>query len=366
VLPHPGPLIRMPARGRTMTNRPAFLACAAAVAVALCASAPVHAQPASATRPITPEMRASLDARINAVEAIVAAVERGADADSLTAANLIWLREGLYRLTLDQLQAIGTPTSLRDAADALARVRDASPQIGSTSVELVYYPVTPCRYIDTRVIGGAISGTRTYDLAFTGGAFGGSIGCDPKATVGGDEDQIGALAINVAIVGPTAAPAFIGARPAGGTTTTALVNWWEQGPSVQASNAGIVSTNQATATSAEIEFFGGPSHIIVDVFGVFAAPTATALDCVAGTIASTTLNTTTRNFDLTAGACPAGYAKVSVNCSITGGDFAGGKLRRSQGGINNPNAAATCAGYYTGATTVGVTAQARCCRVPGR
>jgi hypothetical protein len=349
-----------------MTHRPGFLACAAAIAAALCAPVTAFAQPASATRAITPEMRASLDARIRAVEAIVTAVERGPDAASLTVANVIWLREGLYRLTLDQLQAIGTPSSLAEAAEALARVRDASPQIGSTAVELVYYPITPCRYIDTRVIGGAISGARTYDLAFTGGAFGGSIGCDPKAAVGGDEDQIGALAINVAIVGPTAAPAFIGVRPTGSTATTALVNWWEQGPSVQASNAGIVSTNQSPTTSAEIEFFGGPSHVIVDVFGVFAAPTATALDCVAGTLVSTTLDATTRNYDLTAGACPAGYAKVSVNCSITGGDFTGGKLRRSQGGINNPNATATCAGHYSGTTTVGVTAQARCCRVPGR
>jgi hypothetical protein len=311
-------------------------------------------------------MRANLDARMSAVEAIIAAVEKGPNAATLTVANVVWLRESLYRLTLEQLQNLGLPSTLTEASEALGRVRDASPQLGSTSVELVYYPITPCRYIDTRFQGGPLVNTRAYDLSFTGGAFGGSIACDPKAVVGGNEDRIGALALNVAIVGPTVAPGFVGVRPAGGTTTTALVNWWEQGPSVQASNAGVVSTNQSPSTVAEIEFFGGSTQFIVDVFGVFAAPSASILDCVSGGYTATTLTTTTRNYSLTAGACPAGYAKVSVNCSISGGDFTGGKLRHSEGGINNPNAVASCSGHYTGTSTVTVTAEARCCRVPGR
>jgi hypothetical protein len=341
------------------------LAAAAMLAVATAASAQDSAMTAAGSS-ITPAMRAAFEARMRAAEAIVAAVERGRDAATLSVANVVWLRESLYRLSLEQLQRIGTPSSFKEAADALAQVRDVAPQLGSSSVELVYYPITPCRYIDTRFQGGPLAGTRTYDLSFTGGAFGGSIACDPKAAVGGNEDNIGALAINVAIVGPTAAPGFLGVRPAGGTTTTALVNWWEQGPNVQASNAGIVSTNQSPSTTPEIEFFGSPTQFIVDVFGVFAAPTATPLDCVDGTLASATLDTTTRNYDLAAGACPTGYAKVSVNCGVAGGDFAGGKLRHAQGGINNPNAAATCAGHYLGTATVTVTAQARCCRVPGR
>jgi hypothetical protein len=341
-----------------------FIACTTAAVLLVPVAA--QAQPASVARLITPEMRTNFDARMRVAEAIITAVERGPDAAALTAANVVWLRESLYRLTLEQLQGMGSPATLADATDALGRIRDATPQLGSSSVELVYFPITPCRYIDTRFQGGPLAGTRTYDLAFTGGAFGGSIACDPKAAVGGNEDNIGALAMNVAIVGPTAAPGFIGVRPAGGSTTTALVNWWEQGPNVQASNAGVVSTNQSAVTTAEIEFFGSPTQFIVDIFGVFAAPTATAFDCVDGTLASTTLNTTTRNYDLTAGACPTGYAKVSVNCGISGGDFTGGKLRHSQGGINNPNAVGTCAGHYSGTATVTVTATARCCRIPGR
>ena len=350
-----------------------FLRGLGAAAVLATAAGGAHAlppeQPSSMTSrdsSITPEMRTNFDARMRAAEAIIAAVEKGPDAAALTVANVVWLRESLYRLTLEQLQGMGSPSTLADATDALGRIRDATPQLGSSSVELVYYPITPCRYIDTRFQGGPLVGTRTYDLSFTGGAFGGSIGCDPKATVGGNEDQIGALAINVAVVAPTVAPGFVGVRPAGGSTTTALVNWWEQGPTVQASNAGVVSTNQSPSTAAEIEFFGGSTQLIVDVFGVFAAPTSSTLDCVPGGIATTTLNTTTRDYSLTAGACPSGYSKFSVNCSISGGDFNGGKLRHSEGGINNPNAVASCSGHYSGTSTVTVTAEARCCRVPGR
>ena len=117
---------------------------------------------------------------------------------------------------------------------------------------------------------------------------------------------------------------------------------------------------------AEIEFFGGPTQFIVDVFGVFAAPTASTLDCVDGAFVTTTFDTTTRNYSLTAGACPAGYANVSVNCSISAATSPAASSATRQGGINNPNAVATCSGHYSGASTVTVTAEARCCRVPGR
>lgn len=351
-----------------MFSRARGVACAAVLGTLGALSLPdgAGAQPASTIRPMTPEVRASLEARIGAVDAIVASVERGPGGDALTAANLVWLRESLYRLSAEQLRAIGLPSTFEEAQGAIAPLLEAGPMLGSVSNELVYYPITPCRYIDTRRQGGPLNGTRTFDLAFTGGAFGGSIACDPKAVVGGNEDRIGALAINVAIVGPTVSPGFLGVRPSGDTNTSALVNWWQQGPSVQASNAGVVTTNQSPSSASEIEFFGSPTHYVVDVFGIFAAPTATGMDCVVGGYASATANATTRNYAITAGACPTGYAKVSVNCSVAGGDFTGGRMRKAEGGINNPGAAATCSGYYSGTTSVTATAQALCCRIPGR
>jgi hypothetical protein len=329
--------------------------------------ATAFAQPSSYTDPrssISPAARAAFAERVALIERYVAAIDRGADAASVTPANVVWLHEALAVLPLDALRSLPSPTSYAQATRDVVQAREANPAIGASSTELVYYPITPCRYIDTRAVGGPITTSRTYDLSFTGGAFGGSAGCDPKAAVGGNEDSIGALAINVAIVSPTGAPGFVGVRPAGSTATTALVNWHEQGAIVQASNAGIVTTDQ-TAAAAEIEFFGGPTQVIVDVFGVFAAPTGTGPSCTLGTLAATTLNTTTRNYNLTAGACPAGYRVVSVNCGVQSGDFQNGNLRMSERGVNT-GPTATCSGRYYGSSTVSVSAQAWCCRVPGR
>jgi hypothetical protein len=335
-------------------------------------SASVGAQGSALLAPgtsITPAMRAALEERARLVDEIVAAVENGPDGAALTVANIVWLRESLYRMPIERLRSLRGASSTFDATSAsVVRALDGTAQIGSPSTELVYYPITPCRYIDTRAscpLCGPLNGTRSYNLALTGGAYGGVVACDPKQVVGGNEDLIGALAINVVIVSPTSPTGFIGARPAGSTETTSLVNWFQQGPTVQAANAGIVSTNQSPSVTAEIEFFGSPTQFIVDVFGVFAAPTAGAPDCVQGALQSTTADMTTPSFTLTA-ACPAGYAKVSVKCAATAGDSNTGNLRLTEAGINNPGSIASCSGYYAGATNVTVTAQANCCRIPGR
>jgi hypothetical protein len=339
-------------------------------ALAACAlSAAAFAQSGSLSdsrSTVSPAARAAFAERMALVDAFMSAIDRGADAASVTASNVVWMRQMLYTLPMEQLRALQTPASYAQATQSVIAARDANPALGSFSNELVYYPITPCRYIDTRAVGGLLNGSRTYDLSFTGGAFGGSVGCDPKSVVGGNEDRIGALAINVAIVAPPAGPGFIGVRPAGSTTQTALVNWYDGGPTVQASNAGIVTTDQS-GSAAEIEFFGSTTQFVVDVFGVFAAPTATGPDCVAAGYMQTTLNTTTRNFNLAPGACPAGYRIASIYCGVVpGGDFTNGHLQMNERGINNPGPTANCSGRYTGSTTVTVTAQSMCCRVPGR
>lgn len=312
------------------------------------------------------EMRAEFETKLQLIAQFMAAAESGRDGAAMSVSNTVWLRESLYRMSTEQIRSLGVPESYATAVEAVLKEMDARPLLGGVTTELVYYPITPCRYIDTRTIGGPLAGTRVFDLAFTGAAYGGSLGCDPKQVVGGNENQIGALAINVAIVSPTAAPGFIGVRPAQGTTTTALVNWWQMGAAVQASNAGIVSTNQLPGVPAEIEFFGSPTQFIVDIFGVFAAPTATAMDCVPGPLAAAVLTTSSREYSLTPGACTAGYLPLTVNCSASGGDFVDGHLEKSRAGVRYPGPAQNCAGYYSGASTVTVTAQATCCRMPGR
>ena len=154
-------------------------------------------------------------------------------------------------------------------------------------------------------------------------------------------------------------------RPAGAVNTSALVNWYAAGANVQASNAGVVTTNQAPATANEIEFFGSSTQFIVDVFGVFAAPTATALDCTNGAETNIVVDTITRDFNLFANACPTGYAMVSNSCQAgPSGAFEGGQVVLAGQGTFTGDS--NCFGYYTGTSSATIYNTPWCCRIPGR
>jgi hypothetical protein len=314
----------------------------------------------AAAQPINAAQQAMLAEKIAIAQRLMEAAVDGRD---VTADYRMWLLESMYRAPLSELRAIG-PSGGPDAiVKAVTKAAKAPAKLGAANTELVYYPITPCRYIDTRNVGGPLTTPRGFDLANNGNSYGGSAACDPKTAVGGNEDTIGALAINVAIVSPTTAPGFVGVRPAGAVNTSALVNWYASGPSVQASNAGVVTTNQSPSTTDEIEFFGSPTQFIVDVFGVFAAPTATALDCTNGTETNVVVDTTTRDFNLFASACPAGYAMMSNSCQANG-DFAGGNVvLAGQGAFTGDS---NCFGYYAGTSSATIFNTPWCCRIPGR
>ena len=235
---------------------------------------------------ITAEQRVLLNEKFAIVDKLMRAAGANQVGTNVSAERQRWMLESMYKLSVSQLRTMrlqGSPDLLANeiAKFTKATAKAEGPAFGQTTTELTYLPIQPCRYIDTRNVGGPIVGTRQFDLDDAGNLHGGSAACTPiTSTVGaGNSSQVGAIAANVAIVSPTAAPGFIGARPVGSANTTALVNWYEAGPSVQASNAGILAIDQQVAVINEIEFFGSPTQIIVDVFGVFAAPTATALQC---------------------------------------------------------------------------------------
>ena len=300
------------------------------------------------------------------VERVMRASGASQPGTQVTAEQQRWMQESLYKLPVAKLRAIGAPSGYDAAANAIAMARadvarDGIAKLGQASTELVYYPVPPCRFIDTRNVGGKIVGSRTFDLDVTGDIYGGSVACNPKAAVGNDSNNIGAISMNVTIVDPSAFPGFLGARPVGSTNTTSLVNWYQAGPSVQASNAGIITTDQSLALD-EIEFFGTTTHVVVDVLGLFAAPTSTPLDCATGTLTQTAVNTTTRDYSLQASSCPAGYGMVSNSCNAIG-DVAG--VRQAGQGVQTASDA-RCIGRYEGASSATIINVPWCCRIPGR
>jgi len=334
---------------------------AAAVAIENVAPWPI-AKPA-----ITAEQRARLAEKLQRINQIMQSIAADTQAQEAPAESRRWLLETLLRMTNEQVARIAPTGSFRmTAADAGRVARTVPKLIGDPSTDLVYRPITPCRFIDTRFIGGPISGSRDYTLSGDGGPNGGSAACNPVALSGvSSADDIAAVSMNVAIVGPTAAPGFIGARPPGSTNATALVNWFQTGAQVQASNAGVVSTLQDAVNPNEIEFFGSPTNIVVDIMGVFTRPDATPLDC---TQTITLLNNLANGTRMTGQAvCATGFQVVGGGAEAISNDNTGSFINALapmfQDVANN--------GWFASVTNnSGATQSYRiyaiCCRVPGR
>ncbi|HEU5478728.1 MAG TPA: hypothetical protein VFU90_02795, partial [Candidatus Tumulicola sp.] len=261
--------------------------------------------------------------KLRLVDQIVGVAAETNDGSTVTSEQLRWLREALYMLPLAEVQAIGVPGGFASAAAAVSSMQ-RSPRVakalGSATTDLVYVPITPCRYIDTRVKPPMVGSTPYgVDLGQTGASYGGSAGCNIVTAAGlSNASDIAAVNMNVGIVNPQFQPGFLGARPAGSANSTSMVNWYQSGPTVQASNAGAVTTSGAATGSNQIEFFGTPTDLVVDIFGVFARPGATALNCTFASLNGTgsgNVATGSNYTDLAvAQACPTGYAAVGLGC----------------------------------------------------
>jgi hypothetical protein len=276
-----------------------------------------------------------------------------------------WMREALYRLPLAQVKTIRPSGNVRATTEAIDRAAVQAKALGSSSSDLVYFPFTPCRFIDTRNVGGKITGARGFDFFVTGATYGGAAACNLLTLVGVPTgNEIAAIALNMTIVDTStaASPGFATARPAGATGSTALVNWTVSSAGFQLGNAAVVSTDQGTATD-ELEIFtSGAVHAIVDFNGAFAAPTATLLDCL--WVSSTTPMPTANTYYTRTNTCSAAYL-------LTGGGCWFSSVGNQQHMIVNSPALADlertwfCGGKSDVANDT-LHGYARCCRIPGR
>lgn len=269
----------------------------------------------------------------------------------------------LYKLSNEALSAMQGVRALNDLPAAIAKAKRIAPKaLGGSTQDLTYTPITPCRYIDTRDVGGKINGVRSFDLdsnAYTTAA--GKCASDPYTTFG---STLAALAVNIAIFDTSAAPGVATIAPVGASTNTALVNWYQAGPSVQASNAAIV-TNDQGPTLEEIDIVTSSAvHVIVDVFGAFRANEATALECVSTFSQQTVANGA--NFDFEIAACPSGYTVTGAGCrtsEFTGVNWAINGLFRAASGTA---LGAFCSGRNMTGAPQDIQGTRQCCRIPGR
>ena len=128
---------------------------------------------------------------------------------------------------------------------------------------LAYTPVTPCRIVDTRSAGGAISagGIRSYDVRGAVVSQGGnSAGCpSPKGEP---------LAVDVNVTSVPEGDGWITAYPYGSIAPTAsIVNYRSDTQNV--ANSGTIKTCFNCEKDINIQSGGGITHVIIDVLGYY-------------------------------------------------------------------------------------------------
>ncbi|MGH9202238.1 MAG: hypothetical protein ACRD2A_13500, partial [Vicinamibacterales bacterium] len=261
---------------------------------------------------ISTKQRRDMEARLELASMIINRLQSEAASRGL-AAN--WRQpafETLLPLSLAALERVSERVVNLDAlAPAVSEAANDPNLLGDTDEDLVYTPIDPCRFIDTRFYaGGPINGIRGFDLDVTGASYGGSGTCNPTAALGASGDAIGAISANLTIVGPAAAPGFLAVKPTANSPVSSLVNWYQAGPTVQLANAGIFQTvngldNFLIQTSTT-------THVLMDILGAFIRPEATALqqtivqDSVPGPSGAEGFNASPN--------CPAGFTLTGGGC----------------------------------------------------
>lgn len=299
----------------------AFLV-AALVAALLSAAARGQSAPEAQSTPshtFSPAQRAEIEARDQLARTIAANVE----ADAQMKGDEQWrvrLLSSLYRESSANLRNIAAQARTIDQAQAMAREASRSNKslgvagskaLGSVSADLVFTPMTPCRFVDTRKVGGVIPKGATTSTPFNTADYGSVYGGDSNCTVPGNGEI--AIAANITVVVASGAAGFLGIRPYGSTSGSSLVNW-PIGGTTGVANAAIITTALNQNNDYEFEAFAGGNtpNLIVDYFGYFAPAAPTALSCQTGNESTVTIPPGGEN--VSGGTCPSGYTSLSIAC----------------------------------------------------
>lgn len=311
---------------------------------------------AGAEARLSPAQHKEIQARQQLANAIVSRYEHEAKAKRFGPEWRLGMMHTLLAVpssTLQSLAASAGSVSQRELVRKAktAKGRPGGKALGDVDEDLVFTPLTPCRLADTRFAGGpipqgSVRGFSDEDSATQGGAA----SCSQQIVA---YPEARAYALNLTLVNMTT-NGFVAIRPVGDTNITSIANF--TGPGQQVNNFVIVENTQNSTNEFEV-YASATTDVIIDVYGLFLPPEATALDCV---------TTATSNFNIGANvteaggsspSCSSGYTVVSGSCSESG------DARLVDYEITGN--AWTCrwdAGPVGGTASVA----ARCCRVPGR
>ena len=255
----------------------------------------------------------------------------------------------------------------------------ATKTLGSASNDQVFTPITPCRVVDTRNLGGPIGPFATRNFFY----FTTSSSTNWNSIQGGVNGAAGTVCPGTVVTGynPSSAVATITVTGQGGNGN--LIVWQGTSPVASASTmsypgSGDTSSlatipwggRSGTGPGGSVEDFGvfvnafTATNVVVDIVGYYTAPAATALDCntqvVHGPGTADVANNTSKF--LAAPSCAAGFSVVANACHYDGANVAGLYLQEVSVFFGD------C--YFFNATgsaknSDDMAAEVRCCRVPG-
>lgn len=267
-----------------------------------------------------------------------------------------------HRLTdgqvIDRIARVPSSRGLGAKAAAEAGTK----ALGSTTGDLVFTAVTPCRIVDTRVAGGAINANSSR--SFLGVAI--SAGTNFTSQGGSNTDcgvaAVGAsaIAINVTAVTPSGA-GFATVHKSGETRPLAASVNYTTGDIVN--NTVVVGIPNPLAITDFVIYTFAQSHYVVDIVGYYSPPQVTQLQCIDTAIVTNTIAANASTF-YNNPVCPAGY-----NTAVTPYCFTNASTVFSKGSgynSNTPGLATFCAWTNTSASPQQVFGGSVCCRVPGR
>ena len=314
--------------------------------------------------------QSEIAARMEAARSLVDGFAASARAEGRAEGWAVDLMQSVLALPSGEIKALRAAASVRDAMKVAREVKsgrqsanslggDSRKAIGSANLDLTFTPVTPCRLVDTRA-GAKLTAGATLNVDADGGNVGNAAGCN-LSTLGNSGAEPQGFAINVTVT-ETGSSGFLQVQPFGVTPSTSWMNWFATNSTL--ANQGIVQNLNNSGTEFTIKANVTDTHVLVDVFGFFVPPRATALECnetaqtlvtagASGGFATASSPTCATGFTITSGSCEwegLGGAKILNNSFLDG---------------TGASAVWTCAGQNNIAATRDLKASATCCRVPG-
>jgi hypothetical protein len=275
------------------------------------------------------------------------------------------LQGALMQLTPESLLALGGATTFEGMMSMLATGQSkktaANPTtplpdaLGNFAADLVFTPVPICRIVDTRNVGGHFAGgtTRSYDV--DGSTFTAQGGVN--ASCGIPFGVASAVVMVIRAITP-ASTGYFKAWSVGQPQPVSSVLNYTAGPTIL--NTAIVPVLPGGGNDFSV-FSSAASELAIDVVGYFAAPAATALDCITVSSAATAIPVNA-------------WTPVDAVCPV-GRTATGGGYNTPEGTLGYPGVWVTSLPNGNGwrvwvdNQTDGprtITSYASCCRVPGR